>query len=307
MNVTKLTPQQKETEIKNILSFYKQNKNIPAIFYLGGIMGRLTQLTNSKNKDISGTRFSLPNTIEIDVVRQEESVRERIFWYGGDNIFKSAKKFTKDDGLFKIPNSAKNIFGNGNKIAVKADNVENERLIEYLLYMSYFFQNGNFLTYDNGGYRNPKKETVSAKDKQILFTLIDKLSNSKDGKEYLIGLKDKGVFAKNKDNINAMLSENIEYYIDFIKNTIDVDFVKAKETILPFKEEKDIYTKAKNMIAYNKQTKSYQIKGVDGAFIEDTTILISDEKDEVLEVLMLNAIKKDEKIRNTLKELLKNK
>ena len=176
-----------------------------------------------------------------------------------------------------------------------------------LLYMSYFFQNGNFLTYDNGGYRNPKKETVSAKDKQMLFILIDKLSNSKDGKEYLIGLKDKGVFAKNKDNINAMLSENIEYYIDFIKNTIDVDFVKAKETILPFKEEKDIYAKAKNMIAYNKQTKSYQIKGVDGAFIEDTTILISDEKDEVLEVLMLNAIKKDEKIRNTLKELLKNK
>ena len=134
MNVTKLTPQQKETEIKSILSFYKQNKNIPAIFYLGGIMGRLTQLTNSKNKDISGTRFSLPNTIEIDVVRQEESVRERIFWYGGDNIFKSAKKFTKDDGLFKSPNSAKNIFGNGNKIAVKADNVENERLIIYVLF-----------------------------------------------------------------------------------------------------------------------------------------------------------------------------
>lgn len=42
------------------------------------------------------------------------------------------------------------------------------------------------------------------------------------------------MFAKNKDNINAMLSEKIEYYIDFIKNTIDVDFVKAKRNHFAF-------------------------------------------------------------------------
>jgi len=144
MNVTKLNPTEKEEEIKKILSFYKANKNIPAIFYLGGIMSRIGQLTNSKAKDFSGTRFTIPNTIEIDIIRDNESERKRIFWYGGDNIFTSAKKFTKEDGLFNMPNSAKKIFGNGNRVSVKADTVENERLIEYLLYVAFFFQNGCF-------------------------------------------------------------------------------------------------------------------------------------------------------------------
>jgi hypothetical protein len=308
MNVTKLNPTEKEEGIKKILSFYKANKNIPAIFYLGGIMSRIGQLTNSKAKDFSGTRFTIPNTIEIDIIRDNESERKRIFWYGGDNIFTSAKKFTKEDGLFNMPNSAKKIFGNGNRVSVKADTVENERLIEYLLYVAFFFQNGNFLTYDDGGYRNPKKETISAKDKQILFALIDKLSNSKDGKEYLIGLKDKGVFAKNKDNINAMLSEKIEYYIDFIKNTIDVDFVKAKETILPFKEEKELYEKSKKsgFIGYNKQNKAFQIKGADGEFMADTTILVTEEKEEdVVAVLIMNVLKTNEKVKNNLSLMAK--
>ena len=42
-------------------------------------------------------------------------------------------------------------------------------------------------------------------------------------------------------------------FIDFLKDAIDTNFVKTKETLLPFKEEKDLYVKAKksNIISFS--------------------------------------------------------
>lgn len=313
MNVInqQLTPQEKEEKIKVILDFHKKNKNIPAIFKMQGIFNHLHELTNNKSKDISGTTFSIPNPIDIDTERNGEAVRETIFWHGGNDIFLASKKFLDANGEFKRPNNAKTIFGHSNMIATKADSVEAERLIQYLLYMSFFFGNGTYLRYDDGALVRPAKK-VSAEDKEALFNIINKLSGTKEGFDYLISLNGTGVFVKDTDIINAILSrENGKSdYVSFIKNKVDSSFTDMKETILPFKEVKELYDNAKKtgIIAYNKETKSYQIKGADGKFIADSTIIITEEKDkDILDILLLSEIKKDEKIKNNLRLILKDK
>ena len=305
--------QQKENKIKDLIDFYKRHTNIPAVFIVSHLR-TVKELTNSESKDISGTIFNIPNGIEIDVVKKVddyyEEVRERIFWNGGDDVFMAAKKFTKD-GMFVMPPNAKEIKGNGFSIGIMANSITNIRLIQYLLYVSFFYRDGEFLIHDNGAFKSPV-QNITAKDKQSLFSTIDKLANSTDEYAYLLSLKETGVFAKSKDVINAMLdSENGKSnFIDFLKDAIDTNFVKTKETLLPFKEEKDLYVKAKksNIIGFNKDTKSYQIKGTDGKFITDSTIIVTDEKEtDVLDILILSELTKNEQIRNNLQLLLKGK
>lgn len=310
MNVTNLSSKEKEDKIKVILDFHRKNKNIPAVFKMGGILARLTDLTNNKSKDISSTAFSIPNNIQIDLERDGIGVRETIFWYGGDNIFTAYKKHLDRDGNFKVPSMAKQIFGNGNMIQVKPNNVENERKLEYLLYVSMFYQNGAFMTYDDGAYKQPVT-SVSTQDKKSLFGLLDKLSATKDGYDYLLSIKENGIFSKNKDVINAILSQPKDAkkdFLIFIENSIDTNFKETKDAILPFKDIKETYQKAKdkNIIGYNKPSKAWQIKGADGKFFEDMTIVVTEEKDQdVLDVLLMNGIKQNEKIKNNLLLLLK--
>ncbi len=310
MNVTTLSTKEKEEKIKTILDFHRKNKNIPAVFKMGGILARLSDITNNKSKDITGTIFSIPNNIQIDVEKDGVGVRETIFWYGGDNIFTSYKKHLDRDGNFKVPSLAKQIYGNGNMLQVKPNNVENERKLEYLLYVSMFFQNGLFMQYDDGSYKQPVGK-VSTQEKKTLFNLLDKLSSTTDGYNYLLSVKENGIFAKNKDVINAILSQPKDAkkdFIIFIENSIDTNFIETKDALLPFKDIKELYlkAKAKNIIGYNKPSKAWQIKGEDGKFFEETTIIVSEEKDQdVLDVLLMNGIKQNEKIKNNLLLLLK--
>lgn len=307
MNVTNLTPQEKEQRVKDLLDFHIANPNISAIFKLNALQ-HIAMFTNSKSKDISGTRFSIPNSVEIDTERDGEARRERIFWNGADDIFQSVKKYTDVNGVFNMPATQKGIYGNGNSLQVKANTLDGKRLIQYLLFVSMFYQNGEYLTYDDGGYKAPNKG-VSASEKQVLFNLIDTLKESTEGFEYLKGVKDGGMLNAQTDLLNAILSRKNgkDEYIEFLKNSLDVDFHKFKDVLLPFKDVKELYTKAKESkaIDYNKETKAYMIKGVDGKFIADSTILITSDKDTaVVDVLIMAKIKSDEKIKNKLSLIL---
>lgn len=303
---TKLTDKEKLALIQRRIDFARENPSVPFLFSCG--IGFNPELTNAQDKNMVGTAmFPAVTRLNFDA---GDGLKQHIVIFKDTEPVQEAHAFYRNNnGKFEEPELKMLEFENY-KISVYGDSLKSLCLMEYLSLCEMFegsikCQDLTETIKDNG-----TANTLMVEDIVKYVAVIDELAKSENGFALLKSIAKNPKLNPNYSVVDGLekMENGKEQIVSIVKQFLanpEKSKVFVKE-FLPSEVKQNLIVELlqKEILAYNEQTKSYQLK-IAGKYDKDLLYTI-DSKNEATRIFMFAHNMQAElqaKLQNILAEL----